>query len=77
MFTNGECVAVFWKTAVRIPRETITPLKLMTASFFLPVLSMKYTLTIEPNALKPEVRRERRIAVWFEAIPANWTIVGL
>jgi hypothetical protein len=43
----------------------------MIRSFFLPVLSMKYMLTIEPKALNPAVTSERRSAVWLEAKPAN------
>lgn len=49
----------------------MTPTKLKMRSFFLPVLSMKYMLTIEPNALRPEVISESSRAVWLEAKPAN------
>ena len=64
--TIGECISLSRKATVSIARENTTPNKLIRASFFLPVLSMKYMLRIEPNAFRPDVMSDRRSAVLLE-----------
>lgn len=63
LLTAGEVEVASWNTADRNPREITTPHKLIISSFFLPVLSMKYMLTIEPKAFSPAVTSDRRRAV--------------
>lgn len=71
LLMRGAFKDAAWNTADNATRHVMIPNIDMIINFRLPYRSTKAMLTIEPIAFRPDVMRERAIAVCFEANPAS------